>query len=232
MTSCCVVSSSSATRPGVGGGAFRTGCTPSAGPRPAAACASRTRVSTRHHSSYLCWSLQTRPISGRVSRPIPRLPPATRQLVAPRAPVSRRRDAVGDGPYCSPEEPMLRRGTHLLTRARERIRAAREHDPHAWPQHHPDDDAYLDDGTTDHADDSDRPPLGSPEPGAPDLDGPIGPGGGSGPPAGAGPRREDADRRRRPARRLAAAEEEVPRALRVAAAWSWRLIGVVAGVFL
>src|SRR3712207_9481263 len=60
-------------------------------------------------------------------------PPATRLLVAPRAPVSRRRDAVDDGPYCSPEEPMLRRGTHLLTRARERIRAAREHDPHAWP---------------------------------------------------------------------------------------------------
>ena len=38
----------------------------SAGTVPAAACASSTRVSTRHHSSYLCASLQTRPISGRV----------------------------------------------------------------------------------------------------------------------------------------------------------------------
>src|SRR3712207_8242370 len=149
MTSCCVVSSISATRSGVGGAAFRTGSTTSAGTRPAAAWASRTRVSTRHHSSYLCWSLQTRPIAGSVYRSIIGVPPATRQLVAPRAPVSRRRDAVDDGPYCSPEEPMLRRGTHLLTRARERIRAAREHDPHAWPHPwshpHPDDDAYLDD---------------------------------------------------------------------------------------
>ena len=57
---------------------------------------------------------------------------------------------------------MLRRGTHLLTRARERIRAAREHDPHAWPHPHPDDAAYLDDETTDHADDTEQPPLGSP----------------------------------------------------------------------
>ena len=66
MTSCCVVSSISATRSGVGGGALRTGSTTSAGTRPAAACASRTSVSTRHHSSYLCWSLQTRPMSGSV----------------------------------------------------------------------------------------------------------------------------------------------------------------------
>ena len=28
---------------------------------------------------------------------------------------------------------MLRRAGDLTTRARERIRAAREHDPHAWP---------------------------------------------------------------------------------------------------
>ena len=51
---------------GDGGGASRTGPTTSAGTRPAFAWASRTRVSTRHHNSYLCWSLQTRPISGRV----------------------------------------------------------------------------------------------------------------------------------------------------------------------
>jgi predicted PurR-regulated permease PerM len=135
---------------------------------------------------------------------------------------------------------MLRRGTHLLTRARERIRAAREHDPHAWPHpsrdDHRDDDSgydhdlgYDDSGYDDGADDADpagRPPLGSPEPGAPDLDGPIGPGGVSGPPAGG------RQRRGRPARHPGAAEEEVPRALRVAAAWSWRLIVVVAGLYL
>ena len=66
MTSCCVVSSISATRSGVGGGALRTGSTTSAGTRPAAACASSTSVSTRHQSAYLCSSLQTRPISGSV----------------------------------------------------------------------------------------------------------------------------------------------------------------------
>ena len=79
---------------------------------------------------------------------------------------------------------MLRRGGHLLTRARERIRAAREHDPHAWPHDppsaHPDDDydEDLDEEAT--GDGADRPPLGSPEPGTPDLDGPLGPGGVSG----------------------------------------------------
>jgi predicted PurR-regulated permease PerM len=133
---------------------------------------------------------------------------------------------------------MLRRGTHLLTRARDRIRAAREHDPHAWwhgphvlgdPQH----DAVHDDVDYDDAvdDDADRPPLGSPEPGAPDLDGPLGPGGVSGPPAGGQQRRGTADRRRA-ARALAAPEDEVPRGLRVAAAWSWRLIVVLAGLYL
>jgi predicted PurR-regulated permease PerM len=126
---------------------------------------------------------------------------------------------------------MLRRGTHLVTRARERIRAAREHDPHAWPHHrYPDDDEQLDDRTDDHpaddADAADRPPLGSPEPGAPDLDGPLGPGGVSGPPAGG------RQRRPRPARAPGAPEDEVPRGLRVAAAWSWRLIVVLAGLYL
>ena len=29
---------------------------------------------------------------------------------------------------------MLRRASNLSARARERIRAAREHDPHAWPE--------------------------------------------------------------------------------------------------
>ncbi len=125
---------------------------------------------------------------------------------------------------------MLRRGTHLLARARERIRAAREHDPHAWPHRpHPHDDEHEDhedlyDSTDDDAE-ADPPPLGSPEPGAPDLDGPLGPGGVSGPPAGG------QQRRGRPTRRPGAPEDEVPRGLRVAAAWSWRLIVVLAGLY-
>src|SRR5688572_20771212 len=151
MTSCCVVSSISATRSGVGGAALRTGSTTSAGTRPAAACASRTRVSTRHHSSYLCWSLQTRPISGRVYRSIIRVPPATRQLVAPRAQSPAGAMLSVTPPTAHRRNRMLRRGTHLVTRARERIRAAREHDPHAWPHHrYPDDDEQLDDRTDDH----------------------------------------------------------------------------------
>jgi predicted PurR-regulated permease PerM len=130
---------------------------------------------------------------------------------------------------------MLRRGTHLLTRARDRIRAAREHDPHAWHHHqHPDADQHPDDerddwdDPADGADMEDRPPLGSPEPGAPDLDGPLGPGGVSGPPVGGQRRRAPADRRRS-ARRPGTPEDEVPR---VAAAWSWRLIVVLAGLYL
>jgi hypothetical protein len=66
MTSCWVTSSISATRWGVGGGAARTGPTLSGGIVPAAACASITRISTWHHTSYLWVSLQIRPISGSV----------------------------------------------------------------------------------------------------------------------------------------------------------------------
>ncbi|MCF6513737.1 AI-2E family transporter, partial [Blastococcus sp. MG754427] len=72
-------------------------------------------------------------------------------------------------------------------------------------------------------------PLGSPAPGAPDLDGALGPGGVSGPPAhpsadGAAPR---------PAGRGAGAGAEgvVPFGLRMAAAWSWRLMVVIAGFY-
>src|SRR4051812_16559202 len=104
---------------------------------------------------------------------------------------------------------MLRRANAVVGRARERIRIAAEHDPHGWHRHHtevPDtapehDDDDLDgapDGAPDEtgpATGATRPPLGSPEPGAPDLDGAIGPGGVSGPP-GAGPR--DRRRPRRP----------------------------------
>src|SRR3954467_520701 len=97
---------------------------------------------------------------------------------------------------------MLRRAGDLSARARARIRAAREHDPHAWPERdddrailvHDDDPEPIDfvelppdgDGP---ADGVTRPPLGSPEPGAPDLDGTVGPGGVSGPPEGGRPHR-------------------------------------------
>src|SRR3954453_24102452 len=70
MTSCCVTASTAATASGVGAGADRTGSTASAGTVPAAAWASSTIRSTAHHSSYLCASLQTRPISGSVYRSI------------------------------------------------------------------------------------------------------------------------------------------------------------------
>src|SRR3954462_7585869 len=80
MTSCCVTASTAATASGVGAGAERTGSTASAGTVPAAACASSTIRSTAHHSSYLCASLQTRPISGSVERSITRSSP--RSLVA------------------------------------------------------------------------------------------------------------------------------------------------------
>src|SRR6476469_11283101 len=92
---------------------------------------------------------------------------------------------------------MLRRANDVFVRARERIRIAAEHDPHAWPERdddrailvHDDDPEPAADGIHEEraADTAvDRPPLGSPEPGAPDLDG-VGPGGVSGPPEGGRP---------------------------------------------
>src|SRR5829696_2765227 len=145
---------------------------------------------------------------------------------------------------------MLRRANDLVARARERIRAAAEHDPHAWPER---DDARAilvrDDETPDYPDDDDpwpsvdpepidfvrlppdddasgstRPPLGSPAPGAPDLDGAVGPGGVSGPPAGGRPHRPG-ERSRSLTRSPGdprSAETAVPNGLRMAAAWSWR----------
>ena len=155
---------------------------------------------------------------------------------------------------------MRRQGSELLGRARARIRAAREHDPYAWPPHHglvswanehePDTDP-----DTDHDPDTDQdrdpgpgrelrrapgsgidadgePPLGSPEPGAPDLDGPLGPGGVSGPPEGGLPRRRD--ERNRPllgGPPRTRVEDGVPTGLRTAAAWSWRLLVVLAALY-
>ncbi|RBY97080.1 AI-2E family transporter [Blastococcus sp. TF02-8] len=133
---------------------------------------------------------------------------------------------------------MLGRAGQVVGRARERIRAAREHDPHGWPEHAPRDDvdepAAIDDGTAEEGFEEGEPPLGSPEPGAPDLDGALGPGGVSGPPEGGRPQRRE-DRRRPlltdpPGGRIHA-EEFVPTTLRTAAAWSWRLLVVLAGLY-
>jgi predicted PurR-regulated permease PerM len=142
---------------------------------------------------------------------------------------------------------MLRRASDLSARARERIRAAREHDPHDdWH-----DDGHVvvlphfDDVDPDDLEDADGaddrpiagaaaapdgrtsapPPLGSPEPGAPDLDGPVGPGGVSGPPAGSPPHpgRRLTDRLRRgDPRRPQPGPDGVPGGLRTAASWAWR----------
>ena len=135
---------------------------------------------------------------------------------------------------------MLRRANHLIGRARERIRLAAEHDPHAWPERgddgailvHDDDPAPLDvvDIPPDVDDDgSGRPRLGSPEPGAPDADGAVSPGGISGPPAGGRPHRPGERSRRliTGAPASTSVESSVPNGLRTAAAWSWRLILVL-----
>jgi predicted PurR-regulated permease PerM len=157
---------------------------------------------------------------------------------------------------------MLRRTNHLVERARERIRLAAERDPHAWPERDDDrailvhagqDEAAEDiddgagndtgngsadaqphgaaaggdelDGHIDGGDD--RPPLGSPAAGGPNVDNA---GSVSGPPGGG---------RGRTVRRRGAAEREqagdgdsVPAGLRVAAAWSWRVILVAAMLYL
>jgi predicted PurR-regulated permease PerM len=138
---------------------------------------------------------------------------------------------------------MRRRARDLTARARERIRAAREHDPYGWDHHGADRDPEPIDFVQDPLEDApvdgsptgaSRPPLGSPAPGAPDLDGAAGPGGISGPPdrvspEGAGPRRTPRVRAAPP--RRAGAEDDVPFGLRMAAAWSWRLIVVIAGFY-
>ena len=144
---------------------------------------------------------------------------------------------------------MLRRANDLTARARARIRAAREHDPHAWPELDPDrailvhddpepidfvqDPTDYGDGEHEGAGGAGRPPLGSPEPGAPDVDGVVGAGGVSGPPAGGRPHRPGERSRRlmTGARRDAPPEAGVPNGLRTAASWSWRLIVVIAGFY-
>ncbi|MGY1713134.1 AI-2E family transporter [Geodermatophilus sp. SYSU D01106] len=137
---------------------------------------------------------------------------------------------------------MLRQANQLVARARERIRAAGERDPHGWPERDDDrailvrdDDPYdadTESSTSSPAADG-EPPLGSPEHGAPDLDGPLAPGGISGPPDGGRPHRA-AERGRRllgPGRETPHGDAAVPSGLRTAAAWSWRLIAVLAGAY-
>jgi predicted PurR-regulated permease PerM len=135
------------------------------------------------------------------------------------------------------------RARSAAARARERIRAAAEHDPHAWPERDDDRAILVHDGDpgpidfvqlppelADGGRDDARPPLGSPEPGAPDLDGAVGPGGVSGPPRSGRPR-VPGEAGQRAGRRRQAPEESVPSGLRIAASWSWRLIVVIAGLY-
>jgi predicted PurR-regulated permease PerM len=165
---------------------------------------------------------------------------------------------------------MLRRANSLVSRARERIRAASEHDPHdprhwyhdedGWHptspaayQDVPDEDAHVPDDLEDAdgaddrpladiADADDRrpgcapaPPLGSPEPGAPDLTGAVGLRGVSGPPPRTTPESgRRTERRRGPRRseeRLVRSPDGIPTGLRTAASWAWRLVVVVAAFY-
>ena len=137
---------------------------------------------------------------------------------------------------------MLRRASDLAARARERIRAAREHDPHAWPERDDDrailvhDDEPIDvveipDELLDDAEGSHQAPARQPRarrPGRRRHRSAV-----SGPPQGGRPHRP-AERSRRlmtPSGRGTPAEDGVPNGLRTAAAWSWRLIVVIVGFY-
>src|SRR3954451_4738467 len=62
-----------------------------------------------------------------------RVPPGTGQLVAPRAHPPARPATLDRPPTDRLEDAMFQRATRLIGRARERIRAADEQDPFAWP---------------------------------------------------------------------------------------------------
>jgi predicted PurR-regulated permease PerM len=153
---------------------------------------------------------------------------------------------------------MLRRANHLVERARERIRLAAERDPHAWPVRDDDrsilvhdedaDDLGHDDGPGHDAaaghgnghgavdldehisGGDDRPPLGSPAVGATDVDTPNG--GISGPPPGVRTPARRPGSRRPPELERGHDGDSVPAGLRIAAAWSWRVILVGALLYL
>ena len=142
---------------------------------------------------------------------------------------------------------MLHRANRAARRARERIRAARELDPHAWPEGTV---LVLEDGSravVDHVEEAGSPappppgaprppddvhPVGSPHPDADDApDGVSGPPEPGGPPPSAG-RDRSSGSLLGPDGALRAAERDVPNGLRIAAAWSWRSIAVVAALYL
>ena len=148
---------------------------------------------------------------------------------------------------------MLQRANHAARRARERIRAAREHDPHAWPEGTV---LVMADGTravVDHLEGAgstaptrttppptappatgpdDVHPVGSPHPAAEDApDGISGPPDPGGPPPAAG-RDRSSGSLLGPDGAVGSAERDVPNGLRIAAAWSWRSIAVVAALYL
>ncbi|MBB3677803.1 putative PurR-regulated permease PerM [Modestobacter versicolor] len=142
----------------------------------------------------------------------------------------------------------------LIARARERIRAAREHDPHAWPDGTV---LVLEDGSRAVVEHVEEPPAdgdvtppapagtgaddaggehppGSPRPGTPDVDVP---GGVSGPPSpGGAPPTPGRDRSRgsllAPEAAPRSVERDVPNGLRIAAAWSWRAVAVLLALYL
>src|SRR4051794_28767351 len=130
---------------------------------------------------------------------------------------------------------MLRRANTLVTRARERIRAATEHDPHGWPERDDDRAILVRDDEAEappppapapDGNGATRPPLGSPEPGAPDLD--SADGRVSGPPDGARVGTGPASRRTAGRDR---GGDTLPAGLRIAADWSWRGIPLGGEVF-
>ena len=133
---------------------------------------------------------------------------------------------------------MLRRANDLVERARERIRLAAERDLHTWPEPADDRELFSVDGghgaataaphpvLDEHIEGGeDRPPLGSPEPGAVDVEDapPI-----SGPPDA--PR--TGGRRQFLRGGTDVGGDAVPSSLRIAAAWSWRVIVIGALIYL
>lgn len=124
---------------------------------------------------------------------------------------------------------MLRRASDLAERARERIRLAAERDHHHWFDG-PDEGDWtpdVDDESPDDLDDDGAepsPPLGSPDPSAPDVD--------NAPPVSGPPTDRRAVGRRPGQARRAPTAEDVPAGLRLAAAWSWRLILIGTALYL
>ncbi|MGY1856370.1 AI-2E family transporter [Modestobacter sp. SYSU DS0290] len=155
---------------------------------------------------------------------------------------------------------MLKRVTRAVSRAREHLRAAAERDPYAWPDgtvlvlddgtravvDHVEGHPAPEPGTAvvtqppahpnrrpDPAAADAPPAAGSPHPDAPDVDVP---GGVSGPPRPGGPPPAPGQDRSRGSlfgpETPRTPDHEVPNGLRIAAAWSWRAIVVVAAGYL